>query len=84
MLLVCYIRIFSRNREKRVQENYAYYALRGRVTGWLSGKKKRIADSRTHRYFKCPSCGQQVRVPKGRGMIAITCPKCHTEFRKKS
>lgn len=84
MLVYSYFRIFSRNREKRVQENYAYYALRGRVTGWFSNRKKRLADSRTHHYFKCPSCGQQVRVPKGRGLIAITCPKCHNEFRKKS
>lgn len=84
MLIVCYIRIFSRNREKRVQENYAYYGFKNKFAGWFAGKKKRIADGRTYHYFKCPSCGQEVRVPKGRGMIAITCPKCHTEFRKKS
>ena len=41
--------------------------------------------SYTHlRYFSCPHCRQQVRVPKGRGKISITCPKCGTQFIKKS
>lgn len=35
---------------------------------------------RRYRYFKCPSCGQKVRVPKGRGRIAITCPRCNAGF----
>lgn len=33
-----------------------------------------------YRYFTCPSCGQRVRVPKGRGRIAITCPSCNAGF----
>lgn len=84
VLVLCYVRMFSKNREKRVQENYAYYGYRNKVTSWFSAKKQRFAERGTYRYFKCPSCGQQVRVPRGRGLIAITCPKCHTEFRKKS
>ena len=33
-------------------------------------------------YFRCPSCHQQVRVPKGKGHIEIRCPKCGTKFIK--
>lgn len=84
LLGICYFRILSRNREKRVQENYAYYAWRGRVSAWFAGRKQKMADRKNYRYFSCPSCRQQVRVPKGRGLIDITCPKCHNEFRKKS
>ena len=36
------------------------------------------------KYYRCPHCHQQLRVPRGRGKIEITCPKCHTEFVKKS
>lgn len=37
-----------------------------------------------HRIFRCPQCDQRVRVPRGRGKIAITCPKCGHEFIKRS
>ena len=39
---------------------------------------------KNYRFYKCPQCKQKVRVPKGRGKICITCPKCRTEFVKKS
>ncbi|MFR9190485.1 MAG: hypothetical protein ACLVL7_09865 [Anaerotruncus massiliensis (ex Togo et al. 2019)] len=39
-----------------------------------------LRDARTHRRFRCPSCGQKVRVPRGKGRICITCPRCRVEF----
>ncbi len=50
------------------------------VVRWKSGAEER----KTHRFFACPNCGQQVRVPKGKGKIAIKCPRCHQEFVKKT
>ena len=46
--------------------------------------KKHLAQRKLYRFYKCPQCRQKVRVPKGRGKICITCPKCRTEFVKKS
>ena len=43
----------------------------------------RMGD-KTHRYYRCPGCRQRLRVPRGRGNIVITCPKCHREFTKKT
>ena len=37
-----------------------------------------------HVYFKCPSCGQQLRVPRGRGKITVTCRSCGANFQEKS
>jgi len=43
----------------------------------------RMGD-KTHRYYRCPGCRQRLRVPRGRGNIVITCPKCHREFTKRT
>ena len=65
-------RSFSRQTYKRYQENRRFLNLLERV------------KDRDHRYFACPKCRQQVRVPKGKGKIAIICPKCREKFIKKT
>ena len=65
-------RMLSRNTYKRYQENRKYLML-----------VQRLKD-REHRYFDCPRCRQQVRVPRGKGKIAISCPKCKEKFIKKT
>ena len=45
---------------------------------------RRYEENRKHRYFDCPKCRQPVRVPKGAGKIAITCPKCKEKFIRKA
>ena len=65
-------RTLSRNTYKRYQENRKYLML-----------VQRLKD-REHRYFDCPRCRQQVRVPRGKGKIAISCPKCKEKFIKKT
>ena len=65
-------RTFSRNTYKRYQENRRFLMLLDRI------------KDREHRYFDCPRCHQPVRVPKGKGKIAITCPKCKEKFIKKT
>ena len=72
LLIWAMIRTFSCNTYKRYQENRKFLLLLDRV------------KDREHRYFTCPRCRQPVRVPKGKGKIAITCPKCREKFVKKS
>ena len=65
-------RCLSRNTYKRYQENRKYLMM-----------LQRIKD-REHRYYDCPRCHQQVRVPRGKGKIAISCPKCKEKFIRKT
>ena len=66
------LRSFSRNTYKRYQENRKYLMLLDRI------------KDRQHKYFSCPRCHQPVRVPRGKGKIAIKCPKCGEKFIRKS
>ncbi len=65
-------RFLSRNTYKRYQENRKYLQILER------------AKDKDHRYFDCPRCRQPVRVPRGKGKISITCPKCREKFIKKT
>jgi hypothetical protein len=84
LLIYDYFRMFSKNVSKRYEENQKFLNFRYRLVAKWDSQKKQFAQRKTHRFFKCPQCKQKVRVPKGRGKICITCPKCRTEFVKKS
>lgn len=64
-----------------VAENQKFLELKNRVVGFFRGGTRAFKD-KEHCYFRCPSCHQQVRVPKGKGHIEIRCPKCGTKFIK--
>lgn len=99
LLFWCYFRMFSRNTAKRAAENQKYLNFRYRAVCFFKKGKKgettnfaqkqaqmkaRHEQKKIYRFYSCPNCAQKVRVPKGKGKICITCPKCKTEFVKRS
>ena len=70
LMALAIFRAFSTNTYKRYQENRKYLRFMDRL------------KDRKHRHFECPKCRQPVRVPRGKGRIAITCPKCREKFIK--
>ncbi len=72
LMIWAIVRSLSRNTYKRYQENRKFLQLVNRI------------KDRDHRYFDCPKCRQLVRVPRGKGKIAITCPRCREKFVKKT
>lgn len=84
ILILTYYRMFSRQIGKRAAENQKYLQFEWKLRAKLQRRKQILAQSRTHRIYKCPNCRQKIRVPRNRGRIAITCRKCGTEFIKKT
>lgn len=84
VIILGYIRVFSKNYQRRYTENQKFMQLTARVRR-LFGKEKYMMEQRkTYRIFTCPGCKQKIRIPKGKGKIEISCPKCHTKFIKKT
>ena len=73
-------RMFSKNLQKRRAENAKFLQ---KVWWPLKGKLHRLKD-KDHRYFTCPNCRTVCRVPRGKGKIVITCPKCRNRIQGKS
>ena len=73
-------RMFSKNLAKRRAENAKFLQL----VWWPLKRKFTAAKAREHKYFTCPNCRTVCRVPRGKGKIVITCPKCRGEIHGKS
>lgn len=72
LMIWALFRCFSRNTYRRYQENRKFLQFFDRL------------KDREHRYYDCPKCRQVVRVPRGKGKIAITCPRCKERFVRKT
>ena len=84
VLVLNILRMFSKNTAARYKENVAYLKVKNRIVSYFTGIRRRIRESKTHRFYKCPACKTTARVPKGKGKIRITCPKCGNTFIRKS
>lgn len=73
LMVYSYYRMLSKQIYKRAAENRKFLQI-----------KELLKQTKTHRFFQCPKCKTKVRVPKGKGKICITCPKCAEKFIKKT
>ena len=83
LLLVALFRMLSRNLGKRREENTKFMKKATPVIQWLR-LQRNIHRDKDHHYFRCPNCGQQLRVPRGKGKITVTCRSCKASFQEKS
>ena len=83
LLAVSLFRLLSRNHARRRAENAKFLRMAGPALQWLR-LQRTIRRDKEHRYFRCPNCGQQLRVPRGKGKITVTCRSCGAVFEKKS
>ncbi|MDO5602016.1 MAG: hypothetical protein Q4G07_04530 [Oscillospiraceae bacterium] len=88
-LIYFVFRFLSRNFSRRYMELNGFMKIYGpverfvlHIPQWFRDEPARREEKRRNSHFKCPSCRQKLRVPKGRGKIEITCPACKTVFFK--
>lgn len=86
--LLCFIvgiaRMLSRNYSARRRELEKYQQIMEKPKAWWRLTNKRYENRHTTMYFKCKGCGTILNVPKGKGKLLVTCPKCGTKVEKKS
>ncbi len=82
LLIVMYYRIFSKRIYVRSNENQKYVALQNKIVGRFNYRKEAFQNRKHYVYFRCPECKQQLRAPKGKGKIKVTCNQCQHQFVK--
>ena len=79
-----FFRVYSKNYEARTRELVRYQELmRNPKEGWRI-TSRRWQNRKTTMYFKCKGCGTMLNIPRGKGKLLVTCPKCGTKVEKKS
>ena len=77
-------RILSKNIAKRSEENRMYMNFYSEIKKRFYKLRGGMIERKDFHIYKCKSCGQKIRIPKGKGKIMVICPKCKNEFVKHS
>ena len=84
VIIYSYFRVFSKNFKKRNAENEWFVKRTSKIRECFRRRRCMRRIRRTHRIFVCPACSQKIKIPKGKGKIVVTCPKCRMEFNEKT
>ncbi len=84
LIIYSYYRLLSKNIPQRYKENEQYIRIRNRVVVFFKNFRYNFDQARHYHIYRCPSCSQKIRIPRGKGNIMVRCPKCGTEFRKRA
>lgn len=87
MVLIVYFgifRVFSVNKYQRMIENQKFAKAVKPMTDFFEKYKIRASNSKDKKYIKCPNCKKEMKIPRNKGKIKVTCPHCGHKFVKKS
>ncbi len=84
LLIYGYVRAFSKDINKRYEQNMKFLEKKDAILNRFRKEKYYAAQRKEYHIYTCPQCRQKIRIPRGKGKISITCPKCRTSFIKKS
>lgn len=84
LLAYAIFRTLSKNLAARSRENEAFLKALGPARPWVQNPRAAFVELRSYKHVRCTSCKQKVRVPRGKGKLRVTCPKCRTKFEVRS
>lgn len=83
MFIWIYFRLFSKKFSKRYEENRKYTNFIWGIEKFFKRRIRKIKnfftklfEKRKYKHVNCTACHQTMRVPKGKGNLTLTCPKC--------
>lgn len=77
-------RMLSRDNAKRNEENRRYLSWKGRISTKWKQARTRFRNRKEYKYFRCPSCKAWLKVPRGAGVVTVTCSRCKNSFTQKA
>jgi len=77
-------RSFSKNIYKRQDENRRYQQIAWKVKGWFLLQRRKFRERKDYKYFRCPKCRMEMRVPRHKGKVQIRCKQCGESFLRKT
>jgi predicted membrane protein len=80
LIVFAFYRVMSRNIYKRQQENEKFIKFIDKPKKFINLQKCKRRDRDTHVYRKCPSCKNNLRLPKEKGKHIVVCPCCKNRF----
>ncbi len=83
-LVFSYYRMLSKDISRRYAENQKFLSIVDPIIAKVKGGKYQASQRKDYHIYKCPECGQKIRIPRGKGKIRISCPKCGGSFVKRS
>lgn len=84
ILVYCGSRVFSKNRQRRYEENQKFMEKTSSIRSYLQRINQELSQRRQYHIYRCPGCKQKIRIPRGKGKIEVRCPKCGSTFIKHS
>ncbi|HHV37916.1 MAG TPA: hypothetical protein GXX70_00285 [Tepidimicrobium sp.] len=84
LLIAIFYRTLSKNIGRRYRENAKFLGIWNPIASKIRRRINWIKGLKDYRYYKCSGCRQKLRVPRGKGKISITCPKCKVTMIKRS
>ena len=83
VIVLLFFRMFSKNVNRRWQENQAYLRMQFYVSEYFKRLRFRFTEGRKNPIFKFPALGQKGRFPRGTGKGSFHCRNLGRDFYKR-